>query len=216
MGGKGSLWGHSRSQWASRSASRVLLAVLLAAGRPRPVTASWCRKADVFTAEGDFRAATIPSDCAWLDLADVGIGDTGAMAVAKALETNTVVTGVYLGHNSIGSAGAAALAKALEANTAVTKLVLHHNSIGDAGAAALARALETNIAITSLHLEGNGIGDGGATAVAKALETNEAITHLHMADNNIMKPGLEERIQALVKQNHLPEKHPELHGHSEF
>ena len=44
------------------------------------------------------------------------IGDEGARALAKALKTNSALTGLALGHNSIGAEGARALAEALKAS----------------------------------------------------------------------------------------------------
>ena len=45
------------------------------------------------------------------------IGDTGATAMAKALESNSFLTSLNLWGNQIGDTGATALAKALESNS---------------------------------------------------------------------------------------------------
>jgi hypothetical protein len=99
------------------------------------------------------------------------IGDTGAQALAKALETNTCVTALYLRENQIGDTGAQALAKALETNTCVTTLSLDNNRIGVTGAQALAKALETNTCVTTLYLDNNDFGDKVAQALYDRLGT---------------------------------------------
>ena len=45
-------------------------------------------------------------------------------------------------YNNIGDEGATAIAKALETNTTLSKLDLMYNNIGDEGATAIAKALE--------------------------------------------------------------------------
>ena len=60
---------------------------------------------------------------------DNNIGDEGATAIAKALETNTTLSELDLYHNNIGDEGATAIAKALETNTTLSKLDL--NKFGD-------------------------------------------------------------------------------------
>ena len=95
-------------------------------------------------------------------LSNHNIGDAGAIALAGALEKNTVLTTLYIGGNNIGDAGAAALAGALKKNTVLTWLRLSSNNIGNAGAAALSGALEKNTVLTTLELQRNMfIGDAG-------------------------------------------------------
>lgn len=127
-----------------------------------------------------------------LHLFDNCIGDDGAIALAKALETNSSITTVSLGSNTIGDVGATALADALRTNISIIELHLYKNNIGDVGAKALAEALTLNSSIAELYLWRNNIERDGATALAQALATNTSITSLHLAYNNIDKSGYQE------------------------
>ena len=66
--------------------------------------------------------------------------------------------------NAIGDSGATAIAEALNSNTALTTLHLRGNDIGDSGAAAIAEALKSNTALTTLDLSYNIFGIDGMTA----------------------------------------------------
>ena len=74
--------------------------------------------------------------------------------------------------NKIGDEGAKALAKALETNTTLEKMCLTVNKIGDEGAKALADALSMNTSLKMLTLGKNKIGDKSVTKLfAEALKT---------------------------------------------
>jgi hypothetical protein len=110
-----------------------------------------------------------------LNLSACGIGDTGAEALAIALENHPVcVRHLDLSNNQISDEGAAALGRALASASdddlgRLETLDLSHNKgIGDAGAKAIAGALEkgsvNNIILRSCHIHAD-----GAAAFAKAL-----------------------------------------------
>ena len=71
-----------------------------------------------------------------------------------------------MNNNNIGDTGAAALAKALESNSSLTSLDLHENNIEDTGAA-LVKALESNLSLTFLNLGSNQIGYTGVASFGK-------------------------------------------------
>ena len=74
------------------------------------------------------------------------IGDTGAVAVAKALQVSgTRLTLLDLEINSITSSGATAIAEAPHADTSLTHLSLRENKIFCDGASAFAKALKTEL-----------------------------------------------------------------------
>jgi len=100
------------------------------------------------------------------------IEDTGAVALADALKTNTSVTTIILSNNNIGDAGAAALADTLKTNISVTEISLFSTMIGDSGAVALANALKTNTSVTEISLGGNTIGPNGKRALDAANKPN--------------------------------------------
>ena len=125
------------------------------------------------------------SDDTTLSFYYVFIGDEGAKALAKALQTNTSLTRLNLNLNNISDEGAKALANALQTNTSLTTLDLRWNDIGAEGVTALANALKTNSSLTRLDLGNNRIGDEGATALANALQTNTSLTTLDLRWNDI-------------------------------
>jgi hypothetical protein len=108
-----------------------------------------------------------------LDLSACGIGDTGAEALAIALENNPFcIRHLDLSNNQISDEGAAALGRALAASDLGGRLetldLSNNKDIGDAGAKAIAGALEkgsvNRIILRSCHIHAD-----GAAAFAKAL-----------------------------------------------
>jgi len=77
--------------------------------------------------------------------------------------------------------GALAIAKALEVNEVLTHLITRNNNIRDEGAKALAAALRVNEVLTNLELMGNNVGDEGATALASALRVNGVLNKLNIS-----------------------------------
>ena len=74
-----------------------------------------------------------------------------------------------IGYNKLGDAGAAAMSKALESTRTLTQLGLRGNAIGDAGAAMLAAALSTsNSSLKKLLLKENRISETGQNALRAA------------------------------------------------
>eukprot|EP00041_Stephanoeca_diplocostata_P028611 m.822494 g.822494 ORF g.822494 m.822494 type:complete len:96 (-) comp23402_c0_seq69:1497-1784(-) len=78
------------------------------------------------------------------------IGDTGAVAIAKALPFNNKVVNVYLARNGISCAGALALAASLAANTTVTSFNLRGNAVGKDSIDAIRRAWEDRKGVLQL------------------------------------------------------------------
>ena len=176
----------------------LILAVIAAEGKT-------CYRRDVFPDNCDFRlgrrcnnldfpTATIQAKCTKLDMGcrckynncDPGIrcdllGDNGATALAKALETNGAVTELTFGLNDIGDNGIIAVAEALRVNTALATLSLRSNNFGNNGTIAIAEALRVNTALATLSLSSyNDIGDNGIIAIAEALKDNTALTTLDL------------------------------------
>jgi Ran GTPase-activating protein (RanGAP) involved in mRNA processing and transport len=138
------------------------------------------------------------------DLYNRGLGDGGAMAVAKALQLapNSSLTKLFLSDNRIGNEGAKYLADALMKNSTLIKLDLDKNCIGDDGAEALAEVLWSydtvnNTSLSYLDLHGNNIGDRGAIALAKALTHNRVLTLLRLSHNRIGEAGARALYEAL-------------------
>ncbi|KAF9284701.1 hypothetical protein BGZ88_009831 [Linnemannia elongata] len=106
-----------------------------------------------------------------LYLGNNSIGDNGPHSQDK-LDSDHL----GLQHNSIGEDRAKALSEALNTNSILTTLYLLRNSIGVYGAKALAEGLKNNSTLTTLDLQYNSIGVDGVKALAEALKTNSIVT----------------------------------------
>jgi Ran GTPase-activating protein (RanGAP) involved in mRNA processing and transport len=95
-----------------------------------------------------------------LDLADLKLGDSGAITVAEIIEKNHTLLGLNLEHCEIGDEGAARLAKALETNASILEVSLAGNEIGEEGAQRLMEVLKRNQTIYDMDLGGNPLGGG--------------------------------------------------------
>ena len=84
-----------------------------------------------------------------LIMRNLGIGPTGATAVADALARNGSVRKLDLSLNDIQDRGAVAVANLLELNSHITEVSLSENKIGKDGAEALGNMLTLN---DSLHI----------------------------------------------------------------
>lgn len=116
------------------------------------------------------------------------IGDDGAAAIARAIESEDVVEKLMLSEAGIGPRGAAALARALESSKTLRELWLGGNEVGDAGAASFGEALRANRHLRELLLYSNGVSDKGAKALAAALPDNYALHRLWLGVNECVAP----------------------------
>lgn len=132
------------------------------------------------------------------------ISHVGAEALAKGLQSNTVLRYLDLSCNWIGDQGAVALAHVLESNHTLTYLDasnfaeamegipdfwrpssdfddVRSECIGESGALAIAHALQSNCSLTYLDLEGNNVNDLAAAALGRALQSNYTLTHFYLS-----------------------------------
>jgi len=124
------------------------------------------------------------ADCTTLELSNHGLGYGGAVALAKALEDNEVLTKIVLLGNTIGNQGGAALAAVLAKNTTVETLDLSDNEMSRGCAKALTTLVATNTHITYLNLSRNAFDDAVGLALADAIGSNRAIETLNLSHNN--------------------------------
>ena len=117
------------------------------------------------------------------------IGDSGAGALATALQHNTTLLFLNLPHNNICDSGLSALPTALQHNSTLISLNLSFNKICQSGASALGTALQTNSTLTTLYLHSNNIDDSGANALATTLQHNSTLGALSLSYNNIGEWG---------------------------
>ena len=144
----------------------------------------------------------------YLDHSSNKIGDSGAVALGKSLESNRTLTYLNLGYpdslqhgipepillsmrgqdpkrNRIGDLGATAFAQALRSNSVLARLSLQHNRISDQGAAALGLSFKSNCTLTHLCLRGNRIENAGVADLGHALQVNCGIVYLDLRGNDL-------------------------------
>jgi Ran GTPase-activating protein (RanGAP) involved in mRNA processing and transport len=151
------------------------------------------------------------------------IGNIGAVALAKALESNTTIQRLGLDRNNIGDEGARALAEALKNSSALqmlwksvsnlnspkrTSMGVHmDNVIADPRFLADAWKQAKTFSSLRLGLRGNKIGNDGATALAEALKGDSRLQRLDLSDNNISK-SLKCRIRREISAENCKEASP--------
>ena len=117
---------------------------------------------------------------------------SGAVALAEALATNTVLRELDLYDNHLGSEGGTALATLLAANSTLTSLSLagvggfsNAGGVGPEGGEAIAEALKVNVALEVLDLSLNQLDGEAAKALADALYTNTTLRKLEVQLNQL-------------------------------
>lgn len=119
-----------------------------------------------------------------LNLWGVGLGNGGAVAVARLLTRAPQLFDVRLGFNSITEDGAVALAAALP-RSSLHSLRMSGNRISDRGAVAIAEALRTAWSVVEVELSNNDIGLDGAVAIATTLATSHTLRVLDLSHNRL-------------------------------
>lgn len=121
-----------------------------------------------------------------LNLSSRNIGSTGAMAIARALESNDRCIILFLDNNHVSDSAAVALARVLaRPHCRVEQLYLSYNDIGDVGATALAEVIRRNQTLKKLKITDNRIGQCGGDALAQACSINTTLKVLHLDGNLI-------------------------------
>jgi hypothetical protein len=128
------------------------------------------------------------------------IGDTGAAAVAAAIDDGVSLETVYLGCNKIGAAGAGVLADAI-ARTRVDALWLKRNPLGVEGAHRLAELVTSGAPLRVLDAYNCELGDDGVAVLAEALASPRSrVEHVYLG-GNAAGPRAAEAIAALVARS---------------
>lgn len=123
---------------------------------------------------------SVPSDCHALDLSRNGLGDAGAVEIARLLSKFTQLLKLDVSFNDIGDAGARAIADSLIGNKTLTSLSLHSSV---EGSLAKPKLLEP-----------------GLIALTQALHCHPAIVNVDLRDN-LMNSTLAQVFVALLKKN---------------
>jgi hypothetical protein len=123
-----------------------------------------------------------------------------AKALAKFIQTDTSLIGLYFTKSYLDSVSAKYFAEAIKSNTKTKIAVLEFllNDIGDEGTKACAETLKYNKSITVLNLDSNNISDEGLKALAIALRYNTTITNLILSRNKIGNEGAKAIAEAII------------------
>ena len=120
-----------------------------------------------------------------IELQQCEINDQALSLLVHALDGNTTLKKLNLGHNPITDVGVALLADLLATNrTALVKLHLVNINITDRGIGYLADMLKHNQTLTALSLFQNRLTDRGVQQLAEALATsNTCLKYLYIQEN---------------------------------
>eukprot|EP00002_Diphylleia_rotans_P016133 TRINITY_DN3134_c0_g1_i2.p1 TRINITY_DN3134_c0_g1~~TRINITY_DN3134_c0_g1_i2.p1 ORF type:complete len:348 (+),score=71.92 TRINITY_DN3134_c0_g1_i2:272-1315(+) len=120
------------------------------------------------------------------------IDDDKLRVIATGLLDNPTLTQIDLSHNKIGDRGARALAKVLDSPSCViTHMYLQDNVIHQVGAKALGQALKHNVSLMSLNLRLNHLGDEGGKFIFEGLKSNCTLQLLNMSSNQLVCGGFD-------------------------
>eukprot|EP00290_Baffinella_frigidus_P036848 CAMPEP_0180300048 /NCGR_PEP_ID=MMETSP0988-20121125/22587_1 /TAXON_ID=697907 /ORGANISM="non described non described, Strain CCMP2293" /LENGTH=207 /DNA_ID=CAMNT_0022280193 /DNA_START=408 /DNA_END=1030 /DNA_ORIENTATION=+ len=114
-----------------------------------------------------------------------------------------LVTSLDISANAIGDDGATAIARALNSNSNLKHLDMHACSIRDEGAAALAGGIIGSSSLAAINLRANYIGDRGATLLANAATQSSALRFLVVSSNDFGSPGEAAVARALRENSQL-------------
>ena len=129
-----------------------------------------------------------------LQLIACEISDIGAIALAKALATNTLMTKLALSANHITNKGVSALCSALKATSSLNELQIGYNPLGDLGFQSLANALDRDVPLDTLYL--HGVIQGRSCSIpethsilVQSLGHSKSLRELNLSFNHLGDPG---------------------------
>jgi Ran GTPase-activating protein (RanGAP) involved in mRNA processing and transport len=126
-----------------------------------------------------------PNNCVTeLDLSSNEITEQGAVCLADMLGRSHI-SAFLLNGNQAGVKGALAIARAMQTNRRLNVLGLCGNAIGDEGAAQIAHVAKTHPRIKAMLLEDNVLGERGIMAVADAHQNNSRLGMMEVSYNFI-------------------------------
>ncbi|XP_068732196.1 leucine-rich repeat-containing protein 74B-like isoform X1 [Montipora capricornis] len=120
-----------------------------------------------------------------LIMRNLGIGPTGAVAVAEALARNASVKRLDISLNDIQDKGAIAVAKLLEVNSNIVNVSLSENKIGKDGAEALGNMLTVNDSLLRIDISRNQLTDEDIQFFSSVLQTEDSLSSLDVSHNSL-------------------------------
>ena len=138
------------------------------------------------------------------DVCSEPIGESGALAIAQALQSNCSLTYLDLHGNKVNDSAVAAFGQALQSNCTLTHFYLSgifmptDIHFGNSGAVAFAKALQSRgTQLTRLDLRNTSINSPVASALAEGLQSNHSLECLDLSTNEIECSGAEALAKAL-------------------
>lgn len=107
-----------------------------------------------------------------------------AIALARELSEDFLITDINLSYNNIGNTGAIAIGKALQDNKFLEKLNVSMCDIEAKGAEAICTGIQMNDNLRALSLKGNKIGRQGGILLSATLQVNSSLTELDISDTD--------------------------------
>ena len=117
--------------------------------------------------------------------------------VAAAIYNDIKLQELNISKNNLQSTGAIKIAKALQTISTLTKLNISDNYIADEAADDIAAAIYNNIKLQELNISKNNLQSTGAIKIAKALQTISTLTKLNINDNHITDEAADDIAAAL-------------------
>lgn len=140
-----------------------------------------------------------------LDLSLNDIQDKGAIAVAKLLEVNSLITDVNLSENKIGKEGAEALGNMLTVNDSLVRIDFSRNHLTDDDIQLFSNVLQTEDSLGALDLSHNSFGVTGGEYLGEMIERNISLRELNLGWNRFGDEGVK-HVCAGLKENRTLEK----------
>ena len=140
-----------------------------------------------------------------LDLSLNDIQDKGAIAVAKLLEVNSLITDVNLSENKIGKEGAEALGNMLTVNDSLVRIDFSRNHLADDDIQLFSNVLQTEDSLGALDLSHNSFGVTGGEYLGEMIERNISLRELNLGWNRFGDEGVK-HVCAGLKENRTLEK----------
>ena len=133
-----------------------------------------------------------------IELKSSEIHEQGASHIAEVLNNNSIVSGLWLGHNQIGDKGLQNIFDSLKQNNTLKVLDVTYCDMVDAGVSSLAWVMNLNTKLEILVISGNQIGDKGLRTIFSSLKQNNTlkvldVTHCGMTDAGV--PSLAEAMK---------------------
>jgi Ran GTPase-activating protein (RanGAP) involved in mRNA processing and transport len=120
------------------------------------------------------------------------LNDVHIKDLMYALQSNLIVTYLYLKSNQLNDDTSSIIALALKTNTSLEKIDLTDNQITEIGAQSFANMLLINKTLLSLNLSSNIIGDKGMICLFRALQHNNTLCSLHLNQTKVTNQGIQE------------------------